>query len=370
MTDSAHRDELILDVAQRLSGAITMPVVQALYPNVHRSVLVRVLTRMSTLGGPLVAIRQVDGRSRVWLTTQPTDGHHRAGAKRWLDAESREAMRERVRYPERWQQVRPALPVTFAHDQTAGMLVAGYGHQHGMMFDSELPRARHGKTPDGRAWIGRDEILDIEVERMVRQPTSRWSKDNGLIETMAATMQSTHPRIRHLVVAPRQHLPALVKDVEQMLSESGYVEAWRTDELERGYWTLALEDVWATPTWNAVGRASLQVLAGLHDRYEASPIRQRAQQRDFVAKEQAATRRDQEEQQAQSRRNQEHELQWAWGRMLLGDDEIEQQRKRRRHKERLRRACRRADRRSIGAALGGTHEVGGEAPRVPRSGAG
>ena len=370
MTDSAHRDELVLDVTQRLSGAITMPVVQALYPDVHRSVLVRLLARMSRPGGPLIALWQLDGRSRVWLTSQPTDSHHQAGIKRWLNADAQEAMRARDRHPERWQQVRPTLPITFIHDQIAGMLVAGYGHEHGMTFDSELLRSRHGKTPDGRAWIGPDEVLDIEVERMVRQPISRWSKDGGLIETMVMTMQSIHANTRHLVVAPSRHLPLLVQNVERMLHVRGYSEMWRHDDAQRGYWTLPLEDVWGKPTWNPAGRASLQVLTGLRDRYEASPIRQRALERDLAAKKEARIRHDQEQEQAQSRRDQRRELQLAWGRMMLMDNEVDQQRKRRRHRERLRRARRRAERRSIAAALGGTHEVGGEAPGVPRSGAG
>lgn len=359
MTASVHREELILHVAQRLSGAITMPVVEALYPDVHRSVLVRLLARMCRLGGPLVKLRQLGGQSGVWLTTQPADSRHPAGIKRWLDANAREAMRVRNRHPERWSMVRPALPVTFTHDQIAGTLVAGYGHEHGMVFDSELTRSKLNKTPDGRAWISPDSVIEIEVERMVRQPVSRWSRAGGLIATMVSEMHGVDSNRHHLVVAPRRHLHSLVRGVEERANALGYIEEWQNDERQCGYWTLALEDVLGPPTWNVVGVAShLVPLIGLRDRHEASPIRQCARQRDNVAKAQAEARRDREAEAV-------WEAGMARGRALLRDDG--QQRKR--YRERQRRARRRAERQAA-RPDGGTHEVGGAAPGVPRSGAG
>lgn len=266
MSDRAER---ILSTADALFGALTMPVVSALFPDVSPAPLRRLMGDLVDRGALVPAWAAGTGQ-RVWLTTRSAAGRV-SGLRKWLaDADA----------------VRGALvtknagtvvpPVTFAHAQPAGQIVAGFG-VFGREYDSELHTGDAGSMADGVACPAPDWRLVIEVERMVRQGQGRWQKQGGLVEKIIAGFgQSASAGVltQHLVAFPKfggerdgertdfeQELDRLV--AEKAAEMTGFPS-------DSGWWFLPLDALEAAPVWHPVfsGARAPRELPGIAKRRE------------------------------------------------------------------------------------------------------
>lgn len=266
MTD---RSEMVLATADALFGVVTMPVILALFPDAAPAPLRRLMGALVTRGALIPAWAGGTGR-RVWLTTRSASGRV-AGLRKWLaDADAvRGALMTKSAGT-----VEP--PVTFAHAQAAGQIVAGFG-VYGREFDSELHTGDAGSMADGVACPAPDWRLVIEVERMVRQGQGRWQKQGGVIDKMIAEFgQSASEGVltQHLVAFPKfggERAGERI-DLEQELGRLVAEKAAEMTGLPRdsGWWFLPIDALETDPVWHPVfsGVRAPRELPGIAKRRE------------------------------------------------------------------------------------------------------
>lgn len=243
----SDRAEQILRAADALYGAITMPVVIAMFPSVTRPPLWRALGNLVAAGALVPAWCAGTGK-RVWLTTRSASGRV-AGLRKWL-ADS-DAVRLALAC-KNGGTIQP--PSTFAHAQIAGQLVAGYGI-HRRVFDSQLHTGEAGPIADGIASPEPGWRLLVEAERMVRQGPGRWQKRGGLVDKIIRNFDRGGPGevlIQHLVAAPRTDAAGV--DLEAQLVRMVTKEAAGFTGIpeDAGCWFLPIDDLEADPTWHPV----------------------------------------------------------------------------------------------------------------------
>jgi len=247
----SDRAEQVLGVADALYGAVTMPVVYALFPGVTPAHLRRLMGYLVDRGAMVPALAGGTGR-RVWLTTRAAAGRV-SGLRKWL-ADSgaiRGALMAKIAGT-----IQP--PVTFLHAQIAGQVVAGYGIA-GRQFDSELHTGEHGPIADGIAYPESGFRLLIEAERMVRQGAGRWQKSGGLVEKIIAEFGQVGDGgtlVQHLIATPKsggERAGELV-DFEQELGRLVAEKAANLAGLPRdaGWWFLPVERLESDPVWHPV----------------------------------------------------------------------------------------------------------------------
>jgi hypothetical protein len=263
----SNRAERILSTADALYGAITMPVISALFPDVSPAPLRRLMSAL-VVRGALVPAWAAGTGQRVWLTTRSASGRV-SGLRKWL-ADS-DAIRGAL-VTKSAGTVQP--PVTFLHAQAAGQIVAGFGI-YGREFDSELHLGEAGSMADGLAWPSADWRLVIEVERMVRQGQGRWQKQGGLIDKIIAEFgqwASDGVLTQHLVVFPKfgGERAGGRTDFEQELEK---LVAEKTAEMtgfarESGWWFLPLDALDTDPVWHPIsaGTPAPRTLPGIAKR--------------------------------------------------------------------------------------------------------
>jgi len=246
------RASLGLATADALYGAITMPVVEALLPDVQPSRLRHLLAQMVDRGAVVSAWAGGTGR-KVWLTTRPANGRL-AGVRRWIADPS--AVRDAIACGRVGGTLEP--PSTFDHDMAAGQVTSGYG-VHGHTFDSELRNEPAGKIGDGIAFVEADWRLLIEVERMVNQNIGRWQKAGGLIEKIVAALaDNSLPGVttQHLVVSPRTspNRGRKVTDFESELAAAVTAKASGMHGIPEGagWWFLPIDDLTGDPRWHPI----------------------------------------------------------------------------------------------------------------------
>jgi hypothetical protein len=260
---------MILAVADALFGAITMPVVLSLFPDASPAPLRRLMAELVARGAIVPAWAGGSGR-RVWLTTRSAAGRV-SGLRKWL------ADSDAVRGALVTKNVGTVVPpVTFAHAQAAGQIVAGFG-ACGREFDSELHVGDAGLVADGVAYPAPDWRLVIEVERMIRQGQGRWQKQGGMIDKIIAEFgqsASDGVLIQHLVAFPKfgGERAGEVVDFEQQLDR---LVAERSADLagvpaSAGWWFLSLEQLDADPVWHPIfaGTPAPRALPGIAKRRE------------------------------------------------------------------------------------------------------
>lgn len=262
----AARSEIVMATAEALFGALTMPVVSALFPEAAPDALRRLMLAL-VVRGALVPAWSAGSGQRVWLTTRSASGRV-SGLRKWLaDADAvRGALVTRNAGT-----VQP--PVTFLHAQAAGQIVAGYG-EFGREFDSELHIGGTGVVADGVAWPAPDWRLIVEVERMVRQGSGRWQA-GGLIEKIVAGFDSpgeagtlTH----HLIVCPKLGGERSGERVDFERELAGLVDekAGGMAGIPRmaGWWFLPFDVPESDPVWHPIfaGTAPPRPLPGIAKR--------------------------------------------------------------------------------------------------------
>lgn len=246
----ADRSETVMETAELLFGAITMPVVSALFPEAAPDALRRLMLALVTRGALVPAWAGGSGQ-RVWLTTRSASGRI-SGLRKWL-ADSDASRGARV--TKNAGTVVP--PVTFLHAQVAGQIVAGLG-VCGREFDSELHTGGAGVVADGVAWPAPDWRLIIEVERMVRQSSSRW-RSGGLIEKIIADFDSPGEAgtlTQHLIACPKYGGDRSGERAEFERELAGLVDekAAGMAGIPRtaGWWFLPLEVPESDPIWHPI----------------------------------------------------------------------------------------------------------------------
>lgn len=260
----SDRAEQVLSVADALYGAITMPVIEALFPAVTPAHLRRLMRDLVERAALVPGWAGGTGR-RVWLTTRAASGR-RAGLRKWL-ADS-DAVRGAL-MTKSFGTIEP--PVTFLHAQIAGQVVAGFG-VHGREFDSELHTGGEGTIADGIAHPEPGWRLVIEAERMVRRGISRWKEDDGLVGKITSEFgqaRTDGALVQHLVVAPKFGGAEGAKrvDFEQELDRLLVEKSAGLVGLPKdsGWWFLAIEDLAADPVWHPVlaGTKAPRALPGI-----------------------------------------------------------------------------------------------------------
>jgi len=247
----SDRAEQVLQVSDALYGAVTMPVVSALFPGVSPAHLRRLMGDLVDRGAMVPAWAGGTGR-RVWLTTRAASGRV-SGLRKWL-ADS-DAIRGAL-MTKNAGTVQP--PVTFLHAQIAGQVVAGFGI-HERTFDSELHTGEAALMADGVAYPEPDFRLLVEAERMVRQGAGRWKKPDGLVDKIVSEFGQSREDgalVQHLVAAPKSggERGGEVVDFEQELAR---LVAEKSADLaglpaDAGWWFLPLESIEADPTWHPI----------------------------------------------------------------------------------------------------------------------
>lgn len=259
----SDRAEQVLGVADALYGAITMPVVTALFPDASAAPLRRLMAGLVGRGALVPAWAGGTGR-RVWLTTRAASGRV-AGLRKWLaDAD---AVRGAL-VTKNAGTIQP--PVTFLHSQISGLIVAGFG-ACGRKFDSELHTEGGPRVSDGEAWPAPDWRLLIEAERMVRQSAGRWQNRGGLIEKIIAELgQSDDGTLaQHLVVCPRfgDERDGARADFERELDAAITKKTAGLAGISRdsGWWFLSIDEPESDPVWHPVfaGVAAPRSLLGI-----------------------------------------------------------------------------------------------------------
>ena len=247
----SDRAEQVLSVADALYGAITMPVVAAIFPGVTPTHLRRLMADLVARGAMVPAWAGGTGR-RVWLTTRSASGRV-AGLRKWL-ADS-DAVRGAL-MTKNAGTIQP--PVTFLHAQIAGQIVAGFGICE-RVFDSELHTGEAVTMADGIACPEPDFRLLIEAERMVRQGAGRWKKRDGLVDKIVSEFGQSREDgalVQHLVAAPKfggERAGERV-DFEQELARLVAEKASGMAGVphDAGHWFLPEEHLEADPTWHPI----------------------------------------------------------------------------------------------------------------------
>lgn len=246
------RADAVLRTADLLGGGIVMATVYAAFPAVHPGVLRRLIAKLVRRRA-LAAVRVADLGSRVYLTTAGTTGWA-SGVRHFLKDP------EQVRMALETGQVADTvkLPVTFVHDQVAGLVSLGLS---GGVAETEHEIRQQGGTPvtvaDGYGWPERDRRLVIEVERMVGQSPHRWSQKDGLVERIARSFvpDNSHPawHDEYVVVAPRS-LNRLHPDSAAELAALVSVQAGKNykNRPSAGWWFLPIDALEADPEWHSV----------------------------------------------------------------------------------------------------------------------
>lgn len=264
-----NRSETILATADALFGAITMAVVLSLFPDASPAPLRRLMCSLVARGALIPAWSAGTGQ-RVWLTTRSAAGRV-SGLRKWL-ADS-DALRSAL-VTKNAGTVVP--PVTFAHAQAAGQIVAGLG-VCGREFDSELHTGGAGSMADGVAYPAPDWRLAIEVERMIRQGQGRWQKQGGLIDKIIAGFgqsASDGALSQHLVAFPKFGGERVGErtDFEQKLGRMVAEKAAQMTGLPRdsGWWFLPLDALETNPVWHPIfaGTPAPRALLGISKRRE------------------------------------------------------------------------------------------------------
>lgn len=244
------RSEIVMVTAEALFGAITMPVVSALFPEAAPDALRRLMRALVVRGAMVPAWAGGTGQ-RVWLTTRSAAGRV-SGLRKWLA--DNDAIRGAL-VTKNSGTVVP--PVTFLHAQVAGQIVAGFG-VCGRQFDSELHTGGAGVVADGVAYPAPDWRLIIEVERMVRQGSGRW-RSGGLIEKIVADFDlpaEAGTLTQHLIACPKfgGEREAARCDFERELA--AFVEEKATSMAgiprDAGWWFLPIEMPESDPVWHPV----------------------------------------------------------------------------------------------------------------------
>ena len=266
----SDRAEQVLQVADALYGAITMPVVAAIFPGVSHTHLRRLMADLVARGAMVPAWAGGTGR-RVWLTTRNASGRG-SGLRKWLA--DRDAIRGAL-MTKNAGTVQP--PVTFLHAQVAGQVVAGFGVCE-LTFDSELHTGEAGLIADGVAYPEPDFRLLVEAERMVRQGARRWQKPGGLVDKIVSEFGQSREDgalVQHLIVAPKfgGERAGEVVDFEQELD---HLVAEKSVDLAgvpptAGWWFLPVEALDADPVWHPVfaGAEAPRRLPGIASRRAA-----------------------------------------------------------------------------------------------------
>jgi len=245
------RGQTILATADALYGAITMPVVAALFPDVSPARL-RHLIHALVVHGALVPCWAAGSGQRVWLTTRSASGRG-AGLRKWLA--DGVAIRSAL-MTKNAGTIRP--PVTFLHAQMAGLVVAGLG-TCGRAYDSELHTGDATTMADGIAYPEPDWRLVIEVERMVRQGPGRWQKQGGLVDKVTAELGQSDDAgalTQHLIVCPKLGNEDGGEPVnfERELDTAIAQKAAGLTGLPRdaGWWFLPIDDDESDPVWHPI----------------------------------------------------------------------------------------------------------------------
>jgi len=250
--ERTNRTSRILETADALYGAVTMPVVEALLPEVQPPRLRHLLAQMVERGA-LVSVWAGGTGRKAWLTTRPASGRL-AGVRRWI-ADSA-AVRDAIATGRVAGNLEP--PTTFDHDMTAGQMTAGFG-VYGHTFDSQLHSDGGRKISDGIAFPEPGRRVLIEVEMMVNQNLGRWQRAGGLIDKMiAALADNSLPGIRteHLVVSP-QTSPDRGRKVTDFETELAAAVRARVAGMQgipatAGWWFLPLDDLTGDPRWHPI----------------------------------------------------------------------------------------------------------------------
>lgn len=247
------RSDAVLRTADLLGGGVAMQVVYASFPEVHPDVLRRLIARLVHRRA-LAAVRVADLGGRVYLTTAGTIGRL-SGVRHYLKdpALVNQALESgRVRKTVK-------LPVTFVHDQLAGLVSIGLSGgiaetEHEIRVQQDVKPAT---VADGYSWPEADRRLVIEIERMVGQSPHRWTQRNGLVEKIARSLlpDNSHPRWHdeYVVVAPRS-LNRLHPDTPAELAELVTKAASKNYQNREGagWWFLPIDDLDADPEWHPV----------------------------------------------------------------------------------------------------------------------
>ena len=265
----SDRSEVVISTADALFGAVTMPVVSATFPDVRQDLLRRLMCTL-VVRGALVPAWAAGTGQRVWLTTRSASGRV-SGLRKWL-ADS-DAIRGALMNKDAGT---VQSPVTFAHSQIAGLIVAGFGVR-GRKFDSELHAEGGARVADGEAWPEADWRLTVEVERMVRQSAGRWQNRGGLVEKIIAGLGQLDDGAlaQHLVACPKlgDERDGVRADFEGELAAAIAEKASGLAGLPRGagWWFLPLDSLETDPVWHPIfaGTPASRPLPGIAKRRES-----------------------------------------------------------------------------------------------------
>lgn len=258
----SDRADQVLQVANALYGAVTPGVVAALLPEISLPHLRRLMHDLVQRGAFVRA--RAGGAGRVWLTTRNAAGRV-SGIRKWIS--DGDAVRGALMTKDAGT-LQP--PVTFLHAQIAGQVVSGFG-TYGRKFDSELHAEGGAQVADGEAWPAADFRLVVEVERMVRQASARWSQRGGLIEKIVSQLgvdDGAGVLIQHLVVTPQ--CDAGGADFEAELDRLVRTKAGEMTGLPRdsGWWFLPISALDSDPVWHPIvaGAPAPRTLPGIATR--------------------------------------------------------------------------------------------------------
>lgn len=252
------RADTILQAADSLGGGITMQIVYALYPDVQPDILRRVVSKLVKRRA-LAWVWAGELGCKIWLTTNGVDGHQ-SGVRKWL---ADPAMARRALQTGCAGRV-VKLPVTLIHDLIAGFVTLGLG-ACGAELERELRRDRTGPhVADGVAWPERDRRILVEVERMIGQLPSRWTKKNGIVDRVVQSIWIGPGRRNlqeeYLIVAPAK-LGDKHPNVEQELADLIGARTGNFGKTTRamGWWFLPLEHIESNPCWRSIFAGGDQV---------------------------------------------------------------------------------------------------------------
>lgn len=233
----------ILTVADLAGGGITMPVIYAMFPGVAPNILRRTVKKMCERGA-LRKIAVSEFTRRAYLTTRGADGKASGVQKMLVDSTQHVCV----------------LPEKFLHNQMAAALAYGLG-SGGTIAETEIWREREpddkSLVPDGIAEIRPGWRIEIEVERMIHQSPTRWTKANGLVARIVASCRPDNSRpgvITEVLVAAPIWLSSVHPNSEAELDELVRQAAAKNFENRdgAGWWFLDLNCLESDPVWHPV----------------------------------------------------------------------------------------------------------------------
>lgn len=288
MPSRQDRADALLRAANACGGVLTMELARVVIPHVHRSVIAKILHRL-VADGVFVDEWQSFGQDKVWLTTAAPKGHQ-AGTrfvKESVPASETGTIpttrrKGHNRY-DGWDRPRAYLPTVIYHGLMAATLTYGFG-TYATKLDAEIQRGDADvKIPDGIAWLKPNEVLRIEVERLLGRTPRDWYKDGGIAETVCAFAARHHDdrtEAQHLIACDAKHKQALVAAINFIAKTRGFDAA-----AGEKWWWVPIENICTNPLEFTIGKPNpTGSRAGIRTMQADDPVRKGHQLQDKVIK--------------------------------------------------------------------------------------